>query len=601
MKSTLYLIMLLTAGLLLAACAKDEAPVNDVVDLKFSAILAAKEPAAKSVDAEGNTTWEVGEKIAIYYQKTDDSFDMAEARVDAVDGGAALVSAHLSDAKDHSGVKFVYPYSLANSTGDLLTERFLTQHGTMADISDHFDATTGTGTLVIDGSSCSTDGPVHLYNQAFIGKFTPQSGGSPIDGITLLTITAGTRTYTVTPSEGTFGTSGIYVAMLPVSSQKVALTVHTASRHYHYAGVTASFEAGKLYKSLSVPMTESKVIDLGEVTGNTTAGYGDILTGTLGGNYKISVADGATVTLQDVNISCLTEGSEYAGLSCLGDATLLLKGTNTIVGGLAKEYAYGIWPGIHVAVDHTLTILGTDSDRLTAHPGTSPSGAGIGGGDELSCGNIVIKGGNIVATGGSGGAGIGTGMSDTQSVTCGIITITGGNVTASGGSYAAGIGSGENIGYERTNTCGAITITGGNVTATGGNLAAGIGCGVAQNSGRSICGPIRILGGTVVASGGNYGAGIGNGQGTTASGSLCMCESITFANTVTSVTARKGKNAKNVLGEGYEGFVCPSIKLGNVQIFNGTAWSPDPMVSGTYGGLSLAITDDTWTLTPSAL
>ena len=26
-----------------------------------------------------------------------------------------------------------------------------------------------------------------------------------------------------------------------------------------------------------------------------------------------------------------------------------------------------------------------------------------------------------------------------------------------------------------------------------------------------------------------------------------------------------------------------------------------PMVSGTYGGLSLAITDDTWTLTPSAL
>ena len=304
MKSTLYLIMLLTAGLLLAACAKDEAPVNDVVDLKFSAILAAKEPAAKSVDAEGNTTWEVGEKIAIYYQKTDDSFDMAEARVDAVDGGAALVSAHLSDAKDHSGVKFVYPYSLANSTGDLLAERFLSQHGTMADISDHFDAATGTGTLVIDGSSCSTDGPVHLYNQAFIGKFTPQSGGSPIDGITLLTITAGTRTYTVTPSEGTFGTSGIYVAMLPVSSQKVALTVHTASRHYHYAGVTATFEAGKLYKSLSVPMTESKVINLSEVTGNTTAGYGDILTGTLGGNYKISVADGATVTLQNVTISC---------------------------------------------------------------------------------------------------------------------------------------------------------------------------------------------------------------------------------------------------------------------------------------------------------
>jgi hypothetical protein len=44
------------------------------------------------------------------------------------------------------------------------------------------------------------------------------------------------------------------------------------------------------------------------------------------------------------------------------------------------------------------------------------------------------------------------------------------------------------------------------------------------------------------------------------------------------------------------------VKFGNATVFNGTAWSPDPMVAGTYGGLTLAISNsgNTWTLTPSS-
>ena len=595
MKSTLYLIMLLTAGLLLGSCAKEAVPV-DVIKMHFTATLAAKVPASKSVDSDGQTAWVAGEKIAVYYQKTDYSYATAKATVDAVSEGVATISATLEDALNNSEVKFVYPYTLANSTGGIRTESLLSQHGTIADISAYFDAATGTGTLVTNGTTCSTDGSVHLYNQVFIGKFTPKYEGSPIAGISLLTITAGDRIYTVAPSEGTFGTSGIYVAMMPVSAQKVALTAHTASQNYCFSGVTATFEAGKLYKSLSIPMNESTVINLGTVNQNTTAQYGDILTGTLNGNYKISVADGATVTLQDVTISCLENGSPYAGLSCLGDATLLLKGSNFIVGGYQDDIlTMADWPGIHIAVDHTITIYGTDSDHLSARPGGHGDAAAIGGGKDSSCGNIVIKGGTISAIG-DAGAGIGCGLANISDVTCGDITITGGNVTATGGAHAAGIGCGEI--WNGDSTCGAVTITGGTVTATGGDCAAGIGCGNASNGQTSTCGPIRITGGTVTATGGDNAAGIGGGYGQSSSNSHCICESIFIANTVNKVTAQKGKDAICALGQGYGNSNCYSIKLGNVTVYNGATWSPDPMVKGTYGGLSLDISDDTWTLTP---
>ena len=98
-------------------------------------------------------------------------------------------------------------------------------------------------------------------------------------------------------------------------------------------------------------------------------------------------------------------------------------------------------------------------------------GAGIGGGWEISCGNIVISEGTITATGGNLAAGIGSGADGSD---CGNITITGGTVEATGGNYAAGIGSGDE------GSCGDITITKGvtSVTATkGANAPDSIGAG----------------------------------------------------------------------------------------------------------------------------
>ena len=108
----------------------------------------------------------------------------------------------------------------------------------------------------------------------------------------------------------------------------------------------------------------------------------------------------------------------------------------------------------------------------------------------------TITGGEITATGGSHGAGIGGGYYGNGND----ITITGGKVTATGGNGAAGIGGGN---YKDGND---INIAGGKVTATGGGYGAGIGGGN-QGNGKNI----TITGGEVTAAGGTNGAGIGGG------------------------------------------------------------------------------------------
>jgi len=286
-------------------------------------------------------------------------------------------------------------------------------------------------------------------------------------------------------------------------------------------------EAGKIYNvSRSVaPAGPTYPVALSAVTAAYTAQDGDILTGTLGSNVKISIADGATVTLKDVTINGENNDSyKWAGITCLGDATITLEGTNTVK-GFNEDY-----PGIHVPEGKTLTIQGEGSLNASSNG----YGAGIGGGIGVACGNIVINGGTVTATGGDYAAGIGGGDNN---LPCGNIVINGGTVTATGGWMGAGIGS-SNYG-----SCGAITISGGTVTATGGTDGAGIGSGETGS-----CGAITISGGTVTATGIDGAAGIGGGSEND------TCGTITITSGVTKVTATKGSYAPNSIGNGYNGY-----------------------------------------------
>ena len=288
---------------------------------------------------------------------------------------------------------------------------------------------------------------------------------------------------------------------------------------------------------VSISMTAVWDGDLAHITSESTEAFatatdGMTITGTLGVNKKISIADGATVTLDNVSInypSGPNYESGFAGITCLGDATIILKdGTTNNVA--AMDYRY---PGIQVGpTDKTLTIQGTGTlNAKFRKQGTYDIsfGCGIGGGGDISCGNIVINDGTINAEAFNKAAGIGSGCCRTTSVSCGTITINGGTVTATGGAYAAGIGTGYAEGGN--NSCGAISINGGTVTATGGLNAAGI------------------------------------GTGYSVSYKTNTCASITITDGVTQVTATKGSDAPNSIGAGNNG-TCGTVTIGGVVTGN---------------------------------
>lgn len=449
--NSLFIMALLMGVMLTGSCSKDDAhgghsdmPVSQF----FTTTL--NMGTVRSVNADGKTVWTVGEQIALYYQKTDDSFATATASVTEVSEGVATITATLVSAKNGSAVKFVYPAGLMNlSDGTLDASKLASQHGTLADISANYDGATGSAILATDGTTCSTTATVSMVNRVLIGKITPKLNGNAIDGITRLIINDGTNSYVVTPSSGTFGTSGIYVAMLPMNNQWVSMTASTGGKVYGFGGKRISLEVGKLYNNLAISFYD--LVILSDLEADYTIENGRVVGGILEKNVKVSIADGATVTFRNVSINAnggWTSG-DYAGITCLGNATIVLEaGTTNTVKGFAPDYS-----GIFVPSGHTLTISG--SGTLTAS-NNNGYGAGIGGGNNIPCGNIVMEGGTIQATGGTWAAGIGSGNNGS----CGNITIknTVTSVTATKGAEAPNsIGAGSN------GSCGTVTIESMNV------------------------------------------------------------------------------------------------------------------------------------------
>ena len=297
-----------------------------------------------------------------------------------------------------------------------------------------------------------------------------------------------------------------------------------------------------------------KVVDLASLTADYEAKDGETLSGILGGNYKITIADGAVVTLKNAVIyGENNEAYKWAGITATGDATIVLEASN-IVRGFHENY-----PGIFVPEGKTLRIKG--NGKLEA--GSSGRGAGIGGAnyEQINCGNIEILEGTIRAVSGMNSAAIGAGgLSE-----CGSITISGGFVTAVpyNSDSAAGIGTGR-----KRSRCGDITISGGNVVAEAGDLSAGIG-----SSYESICGNITISGGTVTAHGGTNAACIGSGAGCDekleTSFDPSVCGNITISGgTVTAAAARDGNTFAAGIGSGNDNAVC-----GNILISGGTVYT----------------------------
>ena len=343
--------------------------------------------------------------------------------------------------------------------GDDIQPPIVQQDGTLQVISDNYDyniamvnigqvstRTAGDETLY----SVTTTGPATFEPQLAIVRFNFQDkAGRPIAASHMHPGLLPYDLY-ITPAS-----TSVYVAVNPMNNSDISLRVQATvggesiisiGDPYLYSRSGVTFEKGKFY-DITVKM--NRHVYLNYLESDFTAQDGDVLERAIyDKDYKITIPDGATVTLQDAKINyenTITNGT-HAGITCAGDATIIFDGTS-IVRSFGSGYP-AIYPG---GMGSTLTIKG--SGRLQAYGGDNATA--IGGSSNFSCGNILISGGTVEATGGTGAPAIGNyGINS-----CGTITIenTVTRVTATKGSGASNsIGFAEALG----GSCGQVTIGG---------------------------------------------------------------------------------------------------------------------------------------------
>lgn len=536
MKKTISLLFAMSV--IMAACQKQEFPdTAERSPLTFTATVSMEASETKALTGKGVKTFSAGDRIAVVYRNTAGKTVRTESASLAVsditgNGKTASFTVTLADPDKTKQVTFIYPAVMAKADGSVNYESLANQDGTIDYIARYLDYCEFTGEW--NGPKLP-DGI--MTNKLAICAFTLKDEAGAVDltaTVTEMTIFDGTHSYMIKrkPVPGP-----VYVALRPTSGADITYDV-TGKRLYKKSVKAETLEAGHFYlQGLKMAEVSMNIVDLSKLSGHYEAKNRDVLTGTLGGKYKITVADGAFVILRDVTINGGKKDDEsavWAGITPLGDAILFLEGTNIV-------QSFGpLHPGIYAAEGHTLTIRG--DGKLTVK--SVGGGCGIGGGCNLL---FAIWGKDII--------------------NCGDIVIDGGTIDA------FGICSG--IGAPNSGRCGNITINGGIVQATG-KVGAGIGTGMPGISAMSSCGNITINGGTITAQGSAGFAGIGGGTGNT------LCGNITISPDVERVQATKGNNAPNAIGPGKDG-KCGIVTIGGTIYWDGRAYQNN---GGRYLGSS---------------
>jgi hypothetical protein len=478
MKKFLSMAALAMVGAMMTGCSSEDnvidqaqtATKNNVVTLTVTVGFdeqAATRALAIDYTAETLTkTFKADDQIAVIYQNTSNELVKETVTIAAgnisTDGKSATFTVTMTNPKDGGTLKYIYPAAMAGAT-DVDYTKLNSQDGTLASLASNLDLATFEGTLTGTELPASASLTNKLAILALTIKDNATTPNDITSTITSMTISDGTNIYSITGND----TDGhIYAAIQATSGANISCFATTAASGNYAKSLTGKTYAANSIYDLGLKMEQPTDIVLSGVTVATTIQNGQTVSGTLGSNVQISIADGAIVTLKGAQINGTNnESYKFAGITCEGSATIILEGTNTVKG------FYDEYPGISVPSGETLTIQGTGSLDASSNGW----GAGIGGcynynnESNRNCGNITINGGTVTAAGGQNAAGIGSGFK----ASCGNITISGGTVTATGGSCAAGIGGGLSA------SCGNITITSGvtSVEATKDGSAESIGAG----------------------------------------------------------------------------------------------------------------------------
>ena len=553
MRTNTIIKALAFAMLLATACNKNEIANDENTEKKGFALPvtvnvtregddATKATYTDNGDGTGSLGFSTGDKLFVYGM--DGGYGKFAGTLTWTSGGT--FSGTITTQKEYSGTAQDYLSSAVMANAYLLPNDYTT-YGYISILGDGYEASIGFNN---NNTFASTKALAVEQFSREAGSYSSGFALSPryaILNFTITGLTASTEvtatltngsTLAITGLVTTDGSGNATFAMgLMDYTDLNSLSLTVGGNDITLVSSTKRVEAGKIY---NINRAAPVVTNLSTINANYTASNGETLTGTLGADVKISIADGATVTLDGVTINGTHSTSyKWAGITCLGDATIILKdeSVNSVVG-----FCY-TYPGIYIPHGKTLTIQGETLGTGVLNATGAGYSAGIGAASESvdiyrSCGNIVITGGVINATaGGERAAGIGCGGTTNpvpaNPSTCGTINITGGTITATGGKWAPGIGSGFYA------TCGDITIAN---TVT-----------------------------SVIATKGD--------RSSTYYASFFDC-----------------------IGKGREGS-CGTVKFGTQTMYNGSSWTTTPTSGSTYSGLKLTISQtvyeaDTWTLTP---
>lgn len=214
-----------------------EQPASSGKEVILTGTLADKGgEATRSVNSNGVATWRNGEKIAIYYQKTDGTYATDTATIKTYGSVHSITyTAKLTDPKTGTNVKLVYPVTAHDGAGGFETEPLLTsQNGALYFFSRFFDIATGSGIMTVNDSKATLP-TVTMKNEVCLLKLTydgvPAEDWDNSFAVNPLIINDGTHEYIINYPTNDNGV--MYLAMLPTAGATFTFYTHSRVRPYY--------------------------------------------------------------------------------------------------------------------------------------------------------------------------------------------------------------------------------------------------------------------------------------------------------------------------------------------------------------------------------
>lgn len=221
-KNFIYMLAVALISTCMVACSSgDDSATNENTtpqkgDRQVILTGRIEKPMTRStVDDKGNAEWQNGDKIAVRYQKSDNSYEMVEATITASGATWAEFTATLTGPKEgDTEATLVYPASAYSTSSPYYNYSVLgTQAGTLADVGTYRNIQAKTATITVSGNDATLKSSTLLDPVVCISKFVlKDKNGTAVnaDGLIIKEGTSVTYDVTTTSSTNTF-----YVAMAP--------------------------------------------------------------------------------------------------------------------------------------------------------------------------------------------------------------------------------------------------------------------------------------------------------------------------------------------------------------------------------------------------